>query len=187
MKSLALTLTLLLAMLIVSGPAPAQMTNQPSMTMEKTVTTTATVVGIDRADREVTLQGPQGNIMTVDVDPSVTSFDQIKVGDKVSVDYYQSMSMALGPKGQQPSQSTAAVVGRGPEAKPEGYAIHTIETTAVVKSINRANRAVTLQGPTGELFTVSVPPEMKAFDQLKVGDSVQTQYTEATAIALRKQ
>lgn len=187
MKSLALVLTLLLATLIVSGPVPAQMASQPGMIIEQTVTATATVVGIDKADRELTLQGPQGNIMVVDVDPSVTGFDQIRVGDKVSVDYYQSMSVAMAPRGQQPSESVAAVVGRGPGAKPEGYAIQTIDAMATVRSINRQNRMVTLQGPSGEMFTVQAPQNMAAFDNLKVGDSMQVRYTESVAVAVRKQ
>lgn len=187
MKYSILALTLLFV-LVTAGTALAQATTTtpPSMTIERTVTAMVTVVGIDRADRELTVQGPQGNIMVVDVDPSVAAFDQVQVGDKISMDFYQSVSVSMSPKGTQPSVSVASAVGRGPGARPEGYNIQTIDAVATVKSINRQTRMVTLQGPSGEQFTVQAPQNMAAFDNLKVGDAVNIRYTEAMAIALRR-
>lgn len=187
MRISALAVTAMLAIVFMACPVLAQMSSQPSMTMSNAVTITATVVAIDRADREVTLRDPQGNTITVDVDPSVKNFNQIMVGDKVNVDYYEAIAISIGPQNQMPSESMTTITGRGPAGtKPEGYAIETVDTVSIVKAIDRTNRIVTLQSPTGNLFNVKVPQTVQAFNQLKVGDSVQTRYTEATAISVQK-
>lgn len=53
--------------------------------LSEAVVVTADVVGIDRADRMVTLVGPRGNVVEIEAGEEVRNFDQIKVGDKVKV------------------------------------------------------------------------------------------------------
>ena len=48
---------------------------------------TASVVGIDKEDRTLTLRGPQGNVVTVEVPDEVRNFDQLEVGDTVKAPY----------------------------------------------------------------------------------------------------
>src|SRR5262249_3645685 len=45
--------------------------------------------------------------------------------------------------------------------------------TATVEAIDQAKRTVTLKGWQGRTVTLTVPPEAKNFDQIKVGDRVQ--------------
>lgn len=186
MKTWAVICCMGLALALATSMAAAQAT-YPGGMVSQTTSATATVVAIDRSDREVTLRGPQGNTVTIDVGPDVRNFDQIQVGDKVNVTYYESTAVYLGPKGQKPGTTSGTVVGRGPAGtKPEGYVIDTVDAVAVVKSINRSNRTVTLQGPSGDVFTIKVPSSVQAFNQLKVGDSVYARYTEALAIDVTK-
>ena len=56
--------------------------------------------------------------------------------------------------------------------------------TVVVSGIDRALRTVTLANAEGDSRTVGVPPDMKAFDTLKVGDHVDVDYYESIGIAL---
>lgn len=159
----------------------------PSVSVGESIAMTAVVVGIDRSDREVTLRGPQGNVVTVDVPDSVKNFDQLEVGDTVNVNYYESIAVFLGPKGQKPSATSTTVVGRGPSSgEPEGFTVQTIDAVAVIKAIDKTHRTVTLQGPTGDLFTVTVPQSVQTFDKLKVGDSISVRYTESTALSVQK-
>ena len=46
---------------------------------------TATITAIDKATRDVTLKGPQGNEMTVTAGPEVKNFEKLKVGDQVNL------------------------------------------------------------------------------------------------------
>ena len=47
----------------------------------QTVKATATITALDKTTRDITLKGPQGNLMTVTAGPEVKNFDKLKVGD----------------------------------------------------------------------------------------------------------
>jgi len=61
-----------------------------------------------------------------------------------------------------------------------------VRVTATVDSIDKAKRLITLKGPEGNLFVVQAGPEVKNFDQIKVGDLVVTEYLEALTLELKK-
>jgi len=46
-----------------------------------------------------------------------------------------------------------------------------VRVTATVDAIDKAKRLITLKGPEGNLFVVQAGPEVKNFDQIKVGTS----------------
>ena len=48
---------------------------------------TAKVVAIDRVDRNVTLRGSGGDVITVEVSHAARNFDQIEIGDRVKIEY----------------------------------------------------------------------------------------------------
>jgi len=56
---------------------------------------TATVVGIDKAARTVSLKGPKGRVVDVAVSDEVRNFEQIHVGDNVVVKYMESFTLEL--------------------------------------------------------------------------------------------
>ena len=62
----------------------------------------------------------------------------------------------------------------------------TVKVTATITAIDKKTRDVTLKGPKGNELTVSAGPEIKNFDQLKVGDLVDAQYIEALTLQLVK-
>ena len=57
--------------------------------------------------------------------------------------------------------------------------------TATVEAIDVATRAVTLKGPDGTYNVVTAPPEMKRFNELKVGDKITARYYENIVIRLK--
>jgi hypothetical protein len=56
--------------------------------------------------------------------------------------------------------------------------------TVVVSALDRTIRTVTLVNAEGDSRIVGVPPDMKAFDTIKVGDHVDVDYYESIGIAL---
>lgn len=58
---------------------------KPGMVAVKTETVTATVTAIDYNTRVVTLKGPAGNTRSVKVGPEAKRFNEVKVGDEVTV------------------------------------------------------------------------------------------------------
>src|SRR5437763_5339137 len=81
------------------------------------------------------------------------------------------------------AQTGAAVVGKGPGV---AGAAQTVKVTATITNIDAATREVTVKGPKGREVTLLVPPEVKNFAQMKVGDQVKVQYTEALMLELKK-
>jgi len=68
----------------------------------------------------------------------------------------------------------------------KAVAVNAVDVTAVVTSIDKASRVVTLKGPQGRSVDVVAGSEVKNFDQIHVGDRVKVQYREALSLELRK-
>ncbi len=149
------------------------------------VVITATVVAIDKADRTVTLKGPKGKAVTLEVSQAARNFDQVDVGDQVKVEYYQSVAMHLGKPGEKPDASAGLVTARSAKGdKPAGVAMEVVDVSATVEAIDRTHRIVTLKLPHGHMISSRVDPSVKAFDTLSVGDTVHARYTKAIAISV---
>ena len=148
---------------------------------------TAKVVAIDRVDRNVTLRGPDGNVVTVEVGYEARNFDQIEIGDQVKVEYYEAVALYIGKNGEKPEAVAGLVTAKTPKGDmPGGVAVETVDVSATVQAIDRKKRTVILKGPDGKLVTTRVDKSVKAFDTLKVGDSIHARFTEAIAISVEK-
>jgi len=67
----------------------------------------------------------------------------------------------------------------------EGAAVEeTIETSAVVKSVNAETRHVELELEDGTVITLIAGEEVRNFDQIEPGDTVRAMHTRAVAAAL---
>ena len=60
------------------------------------------------------------------------------------------------------------------------------EITAKIEAIDKTARLVTLKDTEGDTETIKCGPEVKRFDELKVGDTVTFRYYESIAYAIRK-
>ena len=58
--------------------------------------------------------------------------------------------------------------------------------TAVVESIDAANRTVTLKKPDGTFTTVTAGPDIKRFAEVKVGDKVTAKYYENLVVRVKQ-
>lgn len=56
---------------------------------------TATVEDIDQKNREVTLKGPDGNVVKVQVDPSAGNLERIKKGDLITATRTQALAISV--------------------------------------------------------------------------------------------
>ena len=55
----------------------------------------ATVTAVDKAKRTVTVKGPKGNIRTFAVGKEARNFDQVKVGDMITLTYAEAVTVSL--------------------------------------------------------------------------------------------
>ena len=166
---------------------------------------TATVDAVDKKDRLVTLTGPEGNTVVVKAGPKVRNFDRIKAGDDVVASYYEDISVVVtdapsdgppmtaeedlaeaaeGGMDAPPSatvdvEAGAAVAAKGAEPGAAVGEVVTINTT--IEAVEYDTRIVTLAGQNGLSRRVKVGPAV-AIEQLKAGDGVTIQITQAVAV-----
>lgn len=147
----------------------------------------ASVAAIDHDTREVTLETDDGESVTVTVGPEARNLDQVEVGDRVEVQYYQAVAVeVLAPSDIQPSAGTVSRMERAPLGeKPGAMMMQETTVTAIIDAIDRDNEQVTLTGPGGETKTVKVrnPDNL---EKVAVGDQVRITYTKGFAVDVRE-
>jgi hypothetical protein len=167
--------------------ATSSQAEAPAVKLAAAIVVKVEVVGIDKADRKFTLLGPRGNVVEIEAGEQVHNFDQIKVGDILRVTYHEAVALYIGTPGSQPATDAAIVVARAPKGSTPGAMVAgAIDVSASVKGIDRKAREVTLELPNGNVVTHEVDPSVKAFDTLKVGDTIHARVTRSFAIAMEK-
>lgn len=150
----------------------------------RVVTITASVEAIDAAERTVTLKGPRGRVVTLPVGPQVKNFDQIKVGDRVAVRYFEALSLELkkGGSGIRSRSEREGAASAQPGERPAAGAARTITVVADVIAVNAKRQTITLRGPKQTVdLRIRDPKQLKL---VKVGDQVEATYTEAVAVSV---
>jgi hypothetical protein len=152
-------------------------------TVTGTAKVTATVVEIDPATRTVTLKDKKGHIVDVEVGEEARNFDQLKVGDVVTTEYREAMSLSLSKTSGPRSASERTMEQRSsPGAKPGGTIGREITVMADVVAVNAKAKTVTLKGPHNTVDVIVEDPEQ--MKNIRKGDQVQVVYTEAVAISV---
>ncbi|MGH8632679.1 MAG: hypothetical protein ACRET7_00955 [Burkholderiales bacterium] len=145
---------------------------------------TATVVAIHKASRTVTLRGPQGNSVNIVAGPEVRNFEQIRVGDRVVVQYQQALSLEL-RKARTSGEPTETVVTAraAPGERPAGAIGREINALVDVVAVDPKKSTITLKGPQGNVIELKVQNQDQ-FKVVKKGDQVEVVYSEAFALAV---
>ena len=119
----------------------------------------------------------------------VRNFNQIHVGDTISVDYLNAVAIDVQPAG---SAEPGAYIKDDKDVaklgeKPRAGKSETVTVLAPITAIDTVKNTVTLQGPRGNQVTLDVvKPEHRArLAQLKVGDMLRVAFTEAVAVQVR--
>ena len=68
---------------------------KPGMVAMQTETIVATVLDVDMKNRLLTVQGPRGNIVVVQVPADMKAFDSLKKGDKISAEYGEAVAVSV--------------------------------------------------------------------------------------------
>jgi len=149
----------------------------------------ATVQAIDHMKREVTLMGPNGNIVTVDVDEDVKRLNEVKVGDVVATEYWVYLRAEFRDPTADELKVPLIAVEEGGEA-PSGMAPSAavgaiVKAVVTIEIINLPAMVVTVKGPRGRYVSVAVENQ-EIIKELNVGEVVIMTYAEAMAISLKK-
>lgn len=167
----------------------ADMKPKPGVLNAAVVSVTATVQDIDYTTRMLTLQGPHGDTETVEVGPEVVRFNEIKKGDKIDVQYMESVAIMVASADQMvaSAEGTSTAMVRNKTKHPSGMMVQTDVITATVEKIDAKKRTATLKGPQGNTLHVDIAPDVQHLENVKVGDHVVVKVTHALAMAVRKE
>ena len=160
---------------------------KPAGAVAREITIHGTVAAVDKDKQTVTLKGPKGRTLTLQVrDPK--KLEAISVGDPVVAKYRESLAFAVKKAGSATPGTSAqeAVATSKPGETPAGAVGRQITVTATITAIDKKAHTVTIKGPEGNTETVKAR-NPKNLEKVKVGDLVEITYTQALAISLDKQ
>jgi hypothetical protein len=171
-----------------SGSADQNRVERAELTNE--FTAMAEVVALSPTTRIITLRRDDGSMFQVKAGQDVRNFAQIKAGDMLRVQYRETLAASLRPAGEtaMPVEAGAAAARSKAGEKPAGGVGVGVRVRAKVESIDRERDIVVCSLASGEVIARRiVTPEGRGFVKgLKVGDTVQLEYTEAVALSIDK-
>jgi hypothetical protein len=157
---------------------------QKPVTQGAAVTETFTIDAIDFAERLVTLRDAEGHTETIFCGPEVQRFNALKVGDKVTFRYYESVVYAIRKPGSTPpAPKESAGIVRTPGEKPGGTISQQMSATVTVNAIDPKVPSVTVTAQDGRKMSFKVE-NPKNLEGVKVGDQVEVTYTVGLAISV---
>jgi len=174
-------------LLLPANAAEAASSKKPGVVHAELAVMTATVQAVDYKNRAITLKGPNGNVATLHVHGRIKNLDQVKVGDKLEVEFYKSVVLYVAKGGGKPEAVDETSVGVAPKGqKPGVEAVNVLEITARVEAIDYKKHTLALTGPQGGTVTLKVDKRTKHFKEIKKGDMVVARVTEAIVMDIRK-
>ena len=150
------------------------------VTSEETVT--AKVDRIEKTPRLVTLKTADNQFKTIHVEPSLAIFDQLRVGDTVTVRYVESSVVALKPQAAlSPPKDTTE------EARRAGKTDVISQQRAVltIEGIDAGRQFVTFRWENGSRMVRPVY-DKRLLEGLRAGDRVEVTMTRERAISITR-
>ena len=149
----------------------------------------AVVTGIDRTTRQITMRTADGKTATIVAGDEVRNFAQLKIGDRVGIEYLTTMSFAVRPPTDEEmtrAQNTTAILGRAPlGSKPAGLVGIGDVGVFFVDDVNKSAGTVTLMSANGSFVFKSKHPEN--LDYVHRGDNVVVEVAEVFAAKVTPQ
>ena len=168
-----------------AGAASGSEGGQKPVTQGAAVSETFTIDAIDHKARIVALRDKDGVVEDVYCPPEVKRFDALKVGDKVTFRYYESVVYQIHKPGAVPeSRSSEPAVTRSAGTKPGGTVSQQMTATVTVNAIDAKVPSVTVTAADGRKMSFKVE-NPKNLEGVKVGDKVQITYTQALVISVQ--
>lgn len=146
-----------------------------------------TVVDVDRTKRIVTVRGPQGREVSINVPPEAQNLDQVQPGSRFKVRYLESAAVSI-RKGGAASSSAGRSVTLAPKGDvPGGMVVNVLQISGVVESIDYGSRKLSVRGPEGRVLNIPVADDVQGLEQIQTGDVISVEYTESLAMRMIKE
>jgi hypothetical protein len=145
----------------------------------------ATVEAIEASTRSVTLKRTDGTYLSTVAGPEVKRFDEIKIGDKVTARYYDTLVVRVKQPGEPDVASQVTGTTGSAQAVPGGTKAKQTTITATIAAIDQNTPSITFTGPNGWKYTSRVE-DKAALAKVKVGDKVDIVWTEAMLVSIER-
>ena len=156
----------------------------PAVAKGALATETFVIQAIDAKTRTVTLRDADGNTESIVCGPEVQRFDALKVGDKVTFRYYESVVYRIGKPGAGSKEATyAGGISRAPGKTPGGTIAEQVTASVTVNAIDMKMPSIDVTTPGKIRMTLKVE-DPKNLEGVKVGDTVEITYTQALAVSV---
>jgi hypothetical protein len=163
-----------------AGAAPAA---QKPGVFGEAISETFTIEAINYADRIVTLKDKEGFSEDLVAGPEVKRFDALKVGDRVTFRYHESLVTAVRRADAAKKAPDAVSVNRAPGNKPGGTIAQQMVTVVTIEAIDAKVPSVTIKTADGRRMAFKVE-NAKNLAGYKAGDNVEITYTRALAVSV---
>ena len=159
--------------------APAE---KPGFAEQIDTVLTARVQAISRKNRILTLKFPDDKVAKVKVGPKVKNFAEIGVGDTIKAEFRDEVEVFVVGPGGKPAWSEVEEIKPKKGVKPGTAIIRAYEFSGLVTDVDPVSRRLTLKGPYGKLLKITANPEIRRFNEIRVGDMVIARLIEAIDI-----
>ena len=183
---LVVTGMLVLAQAIPAWAAQAGKQENISFTLVEASSMTAKVEDLDRHARTVTLKDDEGKVRTVKVPDFVTNFSQLRVGDTVTMEVNQDISVEVQPgPGDTRNIGSEQQTSAAPGQKPSGMRIIEGILNTKIESIDYETRTIKFKNRKGVLTAYKFGKDAKRFDEVRRGDMLSIEYKQTVAISVK--
>jgi len=178
------------AIALLSSPVFAEEAVPAEGTVRVTgVSLEAEVTAIDYKTREVSMRGPQGNIVTITAGDHIERLEDIAVGDSIVTTYIASLEGELrAPTEEELAEPWVEVDGAAKAAdddEPGAMVGRVIRAVCTLEGMNRLLGTITVKDPRGKYHVIGdVEPEK--MEGVVLGATLVLVYTEAMAVTLEK-
>ena len=148
-------------------------------------TQSGVVEAVEGQSRSVTIRKPDGTVVTTVAGPEVKRFDEIKVGDKVNVRYYENLVIRVKAPGEPAVDTDVKDATASGQTLPGGTKARQRTLTCTITDIDMKTPAITFTSANGWKYTSKVR-DKSALDKVKVGDKVDIIWTDALLVSLER-
>ncbi len=131
----------------------------------------------------MTLKLEDGTFDSVYAGPEVKRFAELKVGDKVTFKYYESVVFSIQRPGDKPPASVPASLVRSEGPRPGGTLSQQQTAVVTVQAIDEKAPSITIKTEKGDVMSFAIEDKSN-LKGVKVGDKVQITYTQALAVSV---
>ena len=174
----------IIAVASLTSPAAAQKTVTEA---GATVSVTAAIREIDAAKQYVVLRSDEdGSDVGLFAPPEFARFNELRVGDRVTITYYESIVYRLRRPGSPRSPVSEEVAeAESKSALPGATYSHQLTESVTVKAVDPDHSSITVIGRDGRAVVRRVN-DISNLEGIKPGDRIDITYTEALLAAVTR-